>query len=240
MALPGPPPFRLTFASLWGRYSQCRVRRTRPCECFAIGSAGGCPTPRACHRLLAKQNAMAAAQRLVGLDGHQICARIPGPRVAAGRLSPRCCHVLDLGRAQSLRARCRAAVCRGVGCEKRRRTAAALRPAFAEGTHRAGSQAHAPMGGAQRCPLRHSPGAGSAPLARPATHRGSAVPTIAAVCGKAGAQRLNLPTSLRLDAGRRDDGPPPVNLSFVVATQRLRRLLFRRHDLQPQIGKAPA
>ena len=105
-------------------------------------------------------------------------------RFAAGQLSPRCSHVLDLGRAQSLRARSRAAVCRGVGCEKRRRTAAAPRPAFAEGTHRAGSPAHAPMGGAQRCPLPHSPGAGSAPLARPATHRGSAAPTIAAVAAK--------------------------------------------------------
>ena len=115
------------------------------------------------------------------------------PRVAAGRLSSRCCYVLDLGRAQSLRARCRAAVCRGVGCEKRRRTAAAPRPAFAEGTHRARSQAHAPMGGAQRCPLRYSAGAEFGTASKASNASRSAVLIIAATGGKAGAQRLIYP-----------------------------------------------
>ena len=64
--------------------------------------------------------------------------------------------------------------------------------------------------------------------------------TIIAAAGGNGRSTAHLPTSLRLDAGRHDDGPSPVNLSFVVATRRLRRLLFRRYDLQPQIGKAPA
>src|SRR5262249_56177171 len=41
--------------------------------------------------------------------------------------------------------------------------------------------------------------------------------------------------SFRLDVGRLDDRPPPVDLSLVEGSQSLRRLLLARHNLVTQL-----
>jgi hypothetical protein len=104
-----------------GRYSQCRVQRLNPAKISpSPGQSGVLALWPYGHRPLVIRTTTPAAHRCVSLgQPSNLCASTGPPSVAAGRLGPRWGHVLDLGRAQSLRARCHAAVCRGVGCKKR-------------------------------------------------------------------------------------------------------------------------